>query len=56
MIDSDMASDRSAIDQAIALVERALSECDDRGYIYAAIDLSSALDKLKALRAQHRDT
>lgn len=55
MIDMDMGRDRKAIDRAIALVELALSECDDHGYIYPAIDLSTALDKLKALRAQHKD-
>jgi hypothetical protein len=39
------------IDRAIALAEAALRECDEHGYVYAAIDLSSALDKLAMIRA-----
>lgn len=44
-------SRKEAIDRAIAMAEAALRECDEHGLIYAAIDLSSALDKLQA----HRD-
>ena len=44
-------SRKEAIDRAIAMAEAALRECDEHGLIYAAIDLSSALDKLHA----HRD-
>lgn len=47
--------DREALDRAIKLAEAALRECDDNGFIYAAIDLSSALDKLQTLRAEARD-
>lgn len=39
------------VDRAIALAEAALRECDEHGYVYAAIDLSSALDKLVAIKA-----
>jgi hypothetical protein len=42
---------RRAIDRAIAMAENALRECDEHGFIYPAIDLSLALDKLHALRA-----
>ena len=41
----------AALDHAIALAEAALSECDKNGYVFAAIDMSAAVDKLKALRA-----
>lgn len=40
-----------ALEQAIALAEAALSQCDAHGFAYAAIDISTAVDKLKALRA-----
>ena len=40
-----------AIDRAITMAESALRECDEYGLIYAAIDLSSAIDKLKVLRS-----
>lgn len=43
---------QEGIERAIALTEVALRECDEMGLIFAAIDLSSALDKLMALRAQ----
>jgi hypothetical protein len=39
-----------ALEHAIALAEAALSECDKHGFVYAAIDMSAAIDKLKALR------
>jgi hypothetical protein len=42
-----------AVARAIALAEAALGICDDQGFLYAAIDLSSALDKLQALREEH---
>lgn len=54
MIDSEIERDRRAIDQAIELVDNALLVCDDHGFIFAAIDLASALDKLTALREQLR--
>ena len=46
MIDSEPGQDRTRIDRIIALVGAALHECDDLGLVFAAIDLSSALDKL----------
>lgn len=39
-----------AIDRAIGLAEGALRVCDELGLLFAAIDLSSAIDKLQALR------
>lgn len=50
MVDSEPGVDREAVDRAIALVEGALSACDEHGFTFAAIDLSAALDKLMALR------
>lgn len=50
MVDSKVDRERDAVDRALALVETALRECDEHGFIYAAIDLCSAIDKLKALR------
>lgn len=50
MNDSQSENDGNAIDRAIALAEAALHECDEHGFVFAAIDLSSAIDKLKALR------
>lgn len=49
MNDSQFQKDRAAIERAIALAEAALHECDEHGFVFAAIDLSSALDKLKAI-------
>ncbi|MFY7834974.1 MAG: hypothetical protein ACOVQ0_01655 [Novosphingobium sp.] len=39
-----------SIDRAIALAEAALIVCDELGLLFPAIDLSSAIDKLQALR------
>lgn len=39
------------IDRTIALTEAALEHCDKHGFVYAAIDISSALDKLKDIKA-----
>lgn len=39
------------VDLAISLAEAALSQCDEAGLIFAAIDISSALDKLRAVHA-----
>jgi hypothetical protein len=50
MNESSPDNEMEAIDRAIALAEAALQLCDDHGYIFAAIDLSSALDKLTALK------
>lgn len=51
MNESSPDNQMEAIDRAIELVEGALQLCDENGYIFAAIDLSSALDKLTALKA-----
>jgi hypothetical protein len=51
MKDPRRRSKNAALDDVIALAEAALSECDEHGYVYAAIDLSAAVDKLKALKA-----
>lgn len=53
MTESNRKSDLEAIDRAIALVEGALNECDEHGLIFVAIDLSTALDKLLALRPRY---
>lgn len=37
---------------AISLVEAALNQCDKAGLSLAAIDISTALDKLKAMQAE----
>ena len=52
MDDSNFRGDGTAIGRAIALAEAALHECDEHGFVFAAIDLSSAIDKLKAIRAR----
>jgi hypothetical protein len=39
-----------AISKAIALSEEALALCDRHGFVFAAIDICSAIDKLKALK------
>lgn len=41
------------IDRAIRLAEEALGFCDDRGLLYAAIDLSAAIEKLKKASPSH---
>jgi hypothetical protein len=51
MIDPSRQYDIQALEHAIALAEAALSQCDEHGFVYAAIDISAAVDKLKALRA-----
>lgn len=51
MNDSKLPREKGALDRAISLAEAALDQCDEAGFIYAAIDISSAIDKLKALRA-----
>lgn len=50
MTDSHFEKQRLALDRAISLVETALNECDEHGFVFAAIDLSSALDKLKQIK------
>jgi hypothetical protein len=52
MNDSQFQKDKAAIERAIALAEAALHECDEHGFVFAAIDLSSAIDKLKVIRAE----
>ncbi|BDW83672.1 hypothetical protein MACH24_31100 [Erythrobacter sp. Dej080120_24] len=41
---------QAPIDRAIAMAEAVLHECDEHGFVFAAIDISSALDKLRAIR------
>lgn len=53
MNDSKPQRDIGALDRAVSLAEAALDECDEAGFIYAAIDISSAIDKLKALKLNH---
>lgn len=50
MTDSHPQPSLSDIDRAISLTEAALTGCDDAGLIFPAIDISSALEKLKAIR------
>lgn len=52
MTKSDGDESVAAIERAIALASAALDECDRQGLVYAAIDISSALDKLNAIRAR----
>jgi len=42
--------DAGTLERAIALAEAARDACDKGGFIYAAIDISSALDKLLILK------
>lgn len=51
MIKPQLEGELAPIECAIALAEAALRLCDAQGYLFAAIDLSSALDKLQALKA-----
>jgi|JI7StandDraft_1071085.scaffolds.fasta_scaffold1366005_2 hypothetical protein len=50
MDESQPQSDASTLERAIALAEAARDACDKGGFIYAAIDISSALDKLLILK------
>jgi hypothetical protein len=43
-------AEESGLSRAIHHAEAALFACDEHGFVYAAIDISSALDKLKAIR------
>lgn len=54
MTDRRPENDMEAIDRAIELAGAALQLCDDHGYVFAAIDLSSAIDKLFALKGAKR--
>jgi hypothetical protein len=40
----------SDIDRVISLTETALAMCDDSGWVFPAIDICSALEKLRALK------
>jgi hypothetical protein len=42
--------------RAIALAEAALIVCDENGFMFAAIDISAAIDKLKAIEASFSST
>lgn len=50
MSDPEFQNDKEALDHTIVLVEAALDQCDQHGFIFPAIDISSALDKLIAMR------
>lgn len=50
MTDLKVQNTENPIERTIALAEATLHECDEHGYVYAAIDVSSALDKLRAIR------
>ena len=50
MTDSEVQKRKDAVDRAISLAEAVLYECDLHGFVFAAIDISSALDKLKAIK------
>lgn len=55
MIESQSQKDDEAVARAIALVEAALFICDEHAFIFAAIDLSSAHDKLLAFKKPSSD-
>lgn len=52
MTDSHVQKQKEAVEQAIGLAEIVLELCDRHGFIFAAIDISSALDKLKSIKDQ----
>ena len=56
MNDTKLQRDDGALERALSLAEAALNECDKAGFIYAAIDISSAIDKLKALKMSERSS
>lgn len=56
MNDTKLQGDDDALERALSLAEAALNECDRAGFIYAAIDISSAIDKLKALKMSERSS
>jgi len=51
MNDSRADTNTGELDLAISLTEAALAQCDRAGLIFAGIDISSALDKLRAEKA-----
>lgn len=52
MNESQFDQEKNGVDQAIAHAEAALLECDRCGFVFAAIDISMALDKLKEIKAK----
>ena len=54
MSDQYLQKTASGLERAISLAEAALNECDQNGYVYAAIDIASAIDKLRAIEASLR--
>lgn len=50
MSDSQNQERKEAVAQAIALADTVLRICDEHGFVFAAIDISCALDKLKAIQ------
>lgn len=53
MNESRLDREDNGVDQAIAHAEAALRECDRCGFVFAAIDISMALDKLKEIKAKN---
>lgn len=47
MSDSAHDPESGSVDHAIALAEALLKECDRLGLVFAAIDIASAIDKMK---------
>jgi hypothetical protein len=56
MEETDLNNENDVLDRAIALAEAALELCDNHGYLFAAIDLSSAIDKLRTLKKKDRQS
>jgi len=50
MTDPNNTPSDDAVAKVIALAEMTLAACDEQGFVFAAIDISSALDKLRKIR------
>ncbi len=50
MSDLEIQKQNHPVMRAISLAEALLCECDEHGFVFAAIDASSALDKLNAIK------
>lgn len=53
MTDPLAESQLESLERAIALAEATLLVCDELGLMMAAIDISSAIDKLKSCRTSY---
>lgn len=49
MIRTPKPDEAEAVERALLLAEAALAECDQHGLVFAAIDLCSAIEKLRTL-------